>query len=76
MKQVDVTAKNEFISKFLSMMGVFRTHVDRVIAQYKAVHGLKASLTKGYVTLQMDFSENWFVCSSGRSSLCTLRRSS
>ena len=43
-KRVEVTAnKNDFIGSFLSMMGIFRAHVDRVIAQYKAVHELNAS---------------------------------
>ena len=58
-KRVELTEnKNDFISKCLSMMGIFRAHVDRVTAQFKAVHELKASLPKGHVTIQTDFSEN------------------
>ena len=36
----------------------------RVIAQYTALHTLKATLLEGHVTVQMDFAENWSVCTS------------
>ena len=54
----------EFTAKFIALMHVFKGHVARVIAEYTALHTLKATLPKGHVTVQMDFAENWSVCTS------------
>ena len=64
-KRLQYTAtRTEFIAKFVALMVTFSSHSSRVIAQYKAVHTLKETLPTGHVTVQMDFSENWTVCSS------------
>ena len=62
-KRLEYSAeKVEFITKFLGLMTTFKAHVQRVIAQYRAVHTLKDSLAPGHVTIVMDFSENWTSC--------------
>ncbi len=64
-KRLQYTAtRTEFIAKFVALMVTFSSHASRVMAQYKAVRALKETLPPGHVTVQMDFSENWTVCSS------------
>ena len=58
--KVSVTG-HEFIVLMVKEYELFLEHIQRVAAQYRALHDLKGTLPQGHVIIQMDFAEN-FMC--------------
>lgn len=60
MKVVKVSIpKEEFVTKMIEEYTDFLSHVNRVHAQYSALHELKANLPQNELVVQMDFAENF-----------------